>query len=289
MREKMPKKVARERKTPRFETKKSLGQHFLNNARVPKLMVDAASIHAGDTVLEIGPGTGALTRALLERGAAVVAIEADARAIPILEKEFESEIARGSLTLLHADIRNFPHFPQLPRVPLGSWGIASGKYKVVANIPYYLSGRLFRTFLESDIQPSDLVFLVQKEVAERIVRDKKESLLSLSVKVYGDPAYVKTVGRGNFTPPPKVDSAVISVRNIGKGRFAGATEADFFTLIHAGFASRRKQLLGNLSGLYPREKLVHTFTTLGIREDVRGEDLHLNAWLALVRALTLPT
>ena len=106
---------------------------------------------------------------------------------------------------------------------------------------------LFRTFLETDTQPSDLVFLVQKEVAQRIARDKKESLLSLSVKVYGDPHYIKTIKRGNFTPAPKVDSAIIAIHNISKNRLGALAEADFFTLIHAGFASKRKQLLGNLS------------------------------------------
>jgi 16S rRNA (adenine1518-N6/adenine1519-N6)-dimethyltransferase len=263
-----------------IKAKKSLGQHFLNNTRVPALMADAGDVKRGDTVLEIGPGTGVLTRELLKRGARVVALEADKRAVLVLNETFKSEIANGNLVISHTDVRSLVLSSLAPH-------ILPSKYKVVANIPYYLSGMLFRTFLETDMQPSDLVFLVQKEVAERIARDTKESLLSLSVKVYGDPQYIKTIKRGNFTPVPKVDSAIIAIRNISKKRLGTLTETDFFTLIHAGFASKRKQLLGNLSTLFPREVLVHTFSTLGIRPDVRGEDLSLKKWLELLQTLSV--
>lgn len=265
--------------TQKFKTKKSLGQHFLNNARVPLRMAEAGSITKGDVVLEIGPGTGALTRVLLEKGATVVAVEADPRAIAVLGETFSSEIAAKKLIIVHIDVRE---------MDLGSLSplIKPGKYKVVANIPYYLSGMLFRSFLETDTQPSALVFLVQKEVAERIARDKKESLLSLSVKIFGDPHYIETVKRGNFTPPPKVDSAIIAIRDISMKKLGKLSASDFFTMLHAGFASKRKQLLGNLSTLYSRETLVHTFSTLGIREDVRGEDLPLENWIELIKALT---
>jgi 16S rRNA (adenine1518-N6/adenine1519-N6)-dimethyltransferase len=168
---------------------------------------------------------------------------------------------------------------------LTTLGLKEHSYKVVANIPYYLSGRLFRIFLESTMQPSSLVFLVQKEVAERIARDTKGSLLSLSVSVFGTPVYVKTVKKGNFTPPPKVDSAVIAINSISHDRFRGIDESFFFVLIHAGFKAKRKQLLGNLSSLFSREVLTHTFSTLSIPLDVRGEDLVLETWLSLAAAL----
>jgi 16S rRNA (adenine1518-N6/adenine1519-N6)-dimethyltransferase len=140
---------------------------------------------------------------------------------------------------------------------------------------------LFRTFLETDSQPSDLVFLVQREVAERIARDPKESILSLSVKVFGDPRYVETVKPGNFNPPPKVDSAIISISNISKERLGKIPEERFFSLVHEGFKSRRKQLLPNLSSLKSRDELTHIFSTLGISPSVRGEDLPLETWLRL--------
>ncbi len=263
----------------RLEAKKSLGQHFLNNTGIPKTMADSASVSSGDIVLEVGPGTGVLTRELLSRGATVVAIEADDRAIETLKKAFPAEIMARKLILFHGDIR------EMPLATLDPLIIPRG-YKVVANIPYYLSGMLFRTFLETDIQPTDLVFLVQREVAERIVRDPKESLLSLSIKVFGDPSYIKTVGKGNFTPPPKVDSAIIAVRNISKERLHGLPEAFFFKILHLGFGSKRKQLIGNLSKLFPREVLVHTFSTLSIREDIRGEDIPSHTWVTLVSALS---
>lgn len=255
-------------------------------------MADAGEVKAGDIVLEIGPGTGVLTRELLARGACVVALEADQRAIETLNESFESEINTKNLVILHADVRTFPELileknGQSARKTLISLGITNGNYKVIANIPYYLSGFLFRTFLETDVQPTTLVYLVQREVGERIARDKKESLLSLSVKMFGDPAYIGTIKPGNFTPPPKVDSAIIAITCISRSRLTKIDETFFFELIHAGFASKRKQLLGNLTKLFTRETLIHTFSTLNIPMDVRGEDLHLDMWLTLTRSLAL--
>lgn len=260
--------------------KKSLGQHFLTSSHVPKIMADAGDVRAGDTILEIGPGTGVLTRELLLRGARVVGVEADARALTILRETFPKEITSSTLTLFHADMRS---------AHLHDFGLTEHTYKVIANIPYYLSGMLFRTFLESSVQPSTLVFLVQKEVALRIARDKKESLLSLSVKAYGEPRYIKTIARGNFTPPPRVDSAVIAVSNISHTHFEGLDESFFFEMLHVGFASKRKQLLGNLTAVLPRDTLIHLFSTLNIPIHTRGEDLPLQAWLSLVRSIALHT
>ncbi len=263
----------------RFVTKKSLGQHFLNNPKVPKMMAEAINVEEGDIVVEVGPGTGVLTQELLNKGATVVAIEADGRAIEELSLTFKGEIAAGKLVLLHADMRTF----ELSSL---SAHVQPHKYKVVSNIPYYLSGMLFRTFLETPFQPSDLVFLVQKEVGERIVRDPKESLLSISIKVFGDPSYVKTVKRGNFNPPPLVDSAIIAIKNISEERLQGVSADLFFTILHAGFASKRKQLLGNLTKLTPRANIIPIFSTLGIKEDIRGEDLPVATWVSLVQKLS---
>lgn len=263
----------------KIDAKKSLGQHFLNNVRVPELMAEAGDVQKGDTVLEIGPGTGVLTEALLKRGARVIAIEADMRAIETLLEAFKTEITNKSLTIIYGDVRT---------IDLTALGLRPHNFKLVANIPYYLSGMLFRMFLESDIQPSDLVFLVQKEVAERIARDKKESLLSLSVKVFGDPQYIKTIGKGNFTPQPKIDSAIIAIRNISDERITkyGVTRELFFKIIHQGFKSKRKQLLGNLSETLPRETLTPIFSTLGLPLDIRGEDIPLNMWLSLCHEIS---
>ncbi len=263
----------------RFEHKKSLGQHFLNSDYVPKRMCDAADLSVGDIVLEVGPGTGALTREILARGARVIALEADVRAIESLQETFATEIASGALTVCHHDVRELDP---------ARFGLKTGEYKVVANIPYYISGLLFRTFLESNCQPNTLVFLVQKEVAARIARDKKESLLSLSVKVFGDPTYICTVGRSHFTPSPNVDSAIIAIRDISSVRLGRLDPKAFFTLLHLGFGQKRKQLIGNLAHTAPRDELEKVFLSLDLSLTVRAEDIEVSTWIALATHLLSP-
>lgn len=256
--------------------KKSLGQHFLNNTHIPTRMAEAGNVAQGDIVVEIGPGTGVLTKALLATGATVIAIETDPRAIHILSDIFADEIMTKRLIILDTDVR---------ALSIASLGLRAGGYKVVANIPYYLSGMLFRMFLENETYPSDLVFLVQKEVAERVCRDPKESILSLSVKVFGEPKYIKTIGRGNFTPPPKVDSAIIAVSHVSHNALTEIGVPFFFHILHTGFKAKRKQLLGNLSSLYPRAVLLLLFSELNINPTVRAEDVSLSSWLQICEKL----
>lgn len=268
-----------------IEPKKSLGQHFLNNVRIPERMTDAGEVEKGDIVLEIGPGTGVLTRVLLARGAHIIACEADLRAVQLLEQAFENEIKAKQLVILHTDVRALFDGTATSNLLLDSLGIQNRSYKVVANIPYYLSGMLFRMTLSSVRQPKILVYLVQREVAHRIALDPKESLLSLSVKVYGTPRYAGTVKPGNFTPPPRVDSAILAIYDISRDKLLGISEENFFTLIHAGFASKRKQLLGNLAKYFSRDRLLAVFSAFDIPLDVRGEDVSLDMWLSLAEAL----
>jgi len=261
----------------KFAHKKSLGQNFLTSDIVPGWMVEAGEVTTSDTVLEIGPGTGMLTRAILKTGAHVVAIEADPRAILELEANFPKEIENKQLVIHRGDARE---------ITPSTLGLVAGKFKVVANIPYYLSGFLLRLMLESEIQPEILVFLIQKELATRIVKDKKESILSLSVKAFGEPHIYKKVSRGHFLPQPKVDSAILAIKNINLGNFKEFTPAFFFTLVHLGLGKKRKQLLANLSIKYTRDQLQTIFTNLDISLTVRGEDLALDTWLSLVKVLS---
>jgi 16S rRNA (adenine1518-N6/adenine1519-N6)-dimethyltransferase len=269
-------------KPERFAHKKSLGQNFLTSDVVPRWLTAAGEVTAADTVLEIGPGTGALTRVLLATGATVIALEADSRAVDILQAEFVTAISTGKLQLHHHDART---------LDVTTFGLTHQQFKVVANIPYYLSGFLLRTLLETTTQPNTLVFLMQKEVVERIARDPKESILSLSIKAFGQPKYIKTVTRGHFNPPPKIDSAILQISHISLDNFTDMADlAIFFSLLHLGFGQKRKQLLSNLSKVYDRTTLTEVFSRNIIPLDARAETLPLATWLALVSNLKhIPT
>lgn len=249
--------------------KKSLGQHFLHSQSALATIVAAAHIKASECVIEIGPGEGALTEHLLATNAHVVAIEKDRRLIPLLEKKF----AGKKLTLHEADALVID--PRALSI--------SSQYKVVGNIPYYITGALIKKFLTAELQPSLLVFLVQKEVAERIARSKKESILSLSVKAYGKPKYVKTVPRGAFVPPPKVDSAILLIETISRDNFQNQEhEKRFFELLHAGFGSKRKFLIRNLEKFIGKQ-VSEACTRAGIAPRARAEDVTLTQWLILAK------
>ncbi len=261
---------------PTFKHKKSLGQNFLTSNVVPEWLCDAGRLEAGETVLEIGPGTGRLTGALLKRGVSVLAIEADERVLPHLKEAFALEIKVGKLKLIHGDARY---------ITPTTLGLKNKQFKVVANIPYYLSGLLLRQFLESPIQPNTLVFLMQKELVSRIARAKKESLLSLSVRAFGEPNYVRTVVRGHFHPQPNVDSAILAILNINQNNFTDLKADFFFYLLHLGLGKKRKQLIHNLGHEFKRTDITTIFTKLKLSLTVRGEDLDLETWLALAKAL----
>ncbi|MEI6528373.1 MAG: 16S rRNA (adenine(1518)-N(6)/adenine(1519)-N(6))-dimethyltransferase RsmA [bacterium] len=266
-----------------IEAKKSLGQNFLKSEGALRKIVEAGEIKDTDTVLEIGPGLGALTEKILEKAGRVVVVEKDDRLISILNEKFSTDVTGGKLQIIHADILNFD-----PSI----YNIQSTNYKLIANIPYYITGEIFRKFLESDNQPSQMVVLVQKEVAIRVVaRDGKESLLSNSIKCFGTPRLVDTVPAGAFVPAPKVDSAILAINNISKKFFEEnkISPEKFFTILHYGFAHKRKMLLGNLKEAFLKEgrsgveNLRQIFHTAGLSEKVRAEDLTLKNWAELVK------
>lgn len=257
-----------------MKAKQELGQNFLMHAQTAERIVAAAGVGEGDLVLEIGPGTGLLTRALLAKARKVVAVETDAELIPVLESTFAKEITQGKLELLHADIRSFDP------ASLGE------PYLLVANIPYYITGEIIRQFLTARAKPRSLTLLVQKEVAIRIARSKKESILSLSVKAYGEPSYRFTVPRGAFRPAPNVDSAVLTVSGIRDDVFASRVEeARFFEVLKAGFAHKRKLLARNLEAVASPEQVKKAFLEAALPEKARAEDVPLSSWRTLARVM----
>ncbi len=261
----------------RIAPKKSLGQHFLRSEAIFKKIVSVANVSPADTILEIGPGAGTLTAHLLGAGAKkIIAVEKDRRLIPELEKRFAPEVAGSRLEIIYGDI--------LELLP-SDIGLAANDYKIVANIPFYITGAVLKKFLSGDCQPSAITLLLQKEVAERIIaKDGKESILSLSVKAYGAPRYIGTVGRENFMPRPQVDSAILSIENISKNFFSGAgDEETFFKLVRAGFSSKRKMLINNLESFSGMAKadLAALFETVNIPVKSRAENLSIEEWKLL--------
>jgi 16S rRNA (adenine1518-N6/adenine1519-N6)-dimethyltransferase len=250
-----------------------LGQHFLNNPTIARKLVEAAGITREDTVLEIGPGRGALTKELLKTRAHVVAVEKDAALVTPLRTMFEGL----NLEVIGCDIRDFDP---------ADHDLSAGSYILAANIPYYITGEIIRQFLTSDAQPKTMALLIQKEVAERILaRDGKESILSISVKAYGTPSIAAKVSRGNFSPPPSVDSSILVVRNISKNFFVELDEKFFFTVVRAGFASKRKFLANNLGVVFGKEKTMEVLQVVGVGEKVRAEELGLGEWMKIATEL----
>jgi 16S rRNA (adenine1518-N6/adenine1519-N6)-dimethyltransferase len=253
-----------------------LGQHFLRDATPARLLASAARAGAGEIVLEIGPGKGALTKEILATGASVVAVEKDAELVTYLTRAFANDIAKGQLRLMEADIRDVSPESMALGVP----------YVLAANIPYYMTGEIVRTFLTAREQPTRMALLVQKEVAERVVaRDGKESILSLSVKAYGTPRIVANVPRGHFAPPPSVDSAILLIDDISRAFFSDVTEEQFFRTVRAGFASKRKRLVSNLGAAYGKKQARTACSSCGIHENVRAEDVRLEQWKLLATEL----
>lgn len=261
-----------------FIAKKSLGQNFLHAPQVVSAMVHAGNITQESIVLEVGPGKGALTSKLLETGSKVVAIEKDDRAIPFLHEKFQNEIKSGQLEIIHGDILEFNET---------SFEKFKGGYTLIANIPYYITGEFMRKFLESSMPPKKIVVMVQKEVARRIV-DSKESILSISVKVYGSPKYICSVPRKFFRPMPNVDSAVLMIDDISKKFFEVApnspkiNEKYFFEVLKAGFAHKRKVVIRNLEEKIPREMLETIWEREKLSKDLRAENISLEVWKKIV-------
>ncbi len=310
--------------------KKSLGQHFLNSTHVLDQIISAAHIQKGECVLEIGPGTGVLTRALLTAGANVVAIEKDQRAIGMLEQDFFTDIKNGGLKIIsgdvldpniikfnnHLDSKSTVNSKSVPNSEIANSNLKSQifdtNYALVANIPYYITGAILEKFLEHEPRPNRMILLVQKEVAERIVaHDKKESVLSISVKAFGTPKIIAKVPPGAFTPPPTVDSAILSISDISDALFreklfhdnistisSSLTNANstpvissnssknvdiprFFSIVKSGFAHKRKFVTRNLEAILNKTEIEIIWKKLGLDPKLRAEDMTVEQWVSV--------
>lgn len=270
----------------KMQAKKHLGQHFLTSQKALFDMVTAGEIKSGDLVLEIGPGKGVLTKELLEKGAHVIAIEKDADLLPLLKEKFGKELEKGQLEILPKDILLFdPSILKEYKNP----------YKLIANIPYYITGAIIEQFLGASYQPTTMVLLIQKEVAERIIaRDQlsgnlggKQSILSIAVSAYGTPKIISKVPAGAFFPPPKVDSAIIAINNISRDFFDDTDEKKFFEILKFCFGRKRKQLLGSLTEyLEDRTKAHSVLQKADISEKARPETLSKEDWKHLVQHIS---
>lgn len=251
---------------------KGLGQNFLQDNHALQKIVAAADLEPGDSVLEIGPGLGSLTRYLALATRSVTAVELDRNLFPALQAVLAPY---PNVRLVHGDI--------LEMAPAEL--VEASGYLVVANIPYYITSALLRHLLESEPRPRRLVLTVQREVAERICAAPGQmSLLALSVQAYGMPRLVASIPAGAFYPPPNVDSAVVRIEIEARPRFPASEMETFFRLARAGFSQKRKTLRNALAGglgIEPTEA-ERLLTAAGIDPRRRAETLSLEEWGRLV-------
>ena len=249
--------------------KKSLGQHWLKDPDVLADIADAADLAPDDTVLEVGPGLGTLTSRLLARAGSVVAVEFDAD----LARKLPGQFPGTRLTVLNEDILQY----DTSALPVG--------YKVVANVPYYITSKIIQHLSESKNPPVTMVLLVQKEVANRLAAEAGDySILALSAQIYYTVKTGSVVPSAFFTPPPKVDSQVVILQRRRNVLVKEADRSLFFRVIKAGFAAKRKKLRSSLAGGLRLEKPVVEELLKGadISADARAEDLSISQWLTLI-------
>lgn len=258
-----------------LKARKRLGQHFLIDEGVLSLIVGTAELSPTDVVVEVGPGLGILTKELASRAGRVIAIELDDKLAALLKQTLASF---SNVTIVNDDVLGLEPKDLLKGQRVG--------YKVVANLPYYITSPVLSHFLEASAKPQTMIVMVQKEVAEAIAAEPgRMSLLSVSVQFYGEPRIISRVPAQSFYPVPKVDSAILRIDLYSQPAVAVADEGSFFELVRAGFATPRKQLVNSLAqglGLAKAEVL-----TLLERADIesrrRAETLTLEEWARLRR------
>jgi len=256
------------------KAKKSLGQHFLRDRSVIARILDFGEVSKGDRIFEIGPGEGVLTEPMLGRGAEVTAVELDSDLVRRL-----GERCRDSrkLSLLEGNILEMDMSAFLEQSGYGERG-----YKVVANIPYYITAPIIRMLLSLRARPERIVLMVQEEVADRLVAPPgKMGLLSLLAQYYASARKELHVSKEAFEPPPKVDSAIVTL--VPYRRYAEENDRLIFRIARAGFAARRKTLANNLSSSFrlPRKDVESVLADMGLDTRIRAQELSVEEWITL--------
>jgi len=252
-----------------------LGQNFLIDTTIAGKIVQAATITKEDTIVEVGPGTGAITSLLAQQAKDVYAVELDATLAQDLKKRYDTT---DNVHIIHNDILKVDLSEILP----------SKTYKVVANVPYYITSKITRLFLESKIPPIEMILMIQKEVAQRITAEPGAmSILSASVQYYATPSYLFTVPAESFDPIPRVQSAVIKIVTKKESPQNSEDQIRFFRTVKAGFSAKRKTLANNLANGFHTDKTTITtiFTSIDIAHNVRAQELALEQWFMLIAAL----
>jgi 16S rRNA (adenine1518-N6/adenine1519-N6)-dimethyltransferase len=258
-----------------LRARKGLGQHFLIDREVLNLITQAAELVPTDVIIEVGPGLGILTGELAKKAGRVIAVELDDKLAAVLKQTLASF---NNVTIINDDVLKFEP---------GDWlkeRKARYSYKVVANLPYYITAPVLRHFLEASAKPQMMIVMVQREVGEAITAKPGEmSLLSVSVQFYGEPRIIGGVPARCFYPSPKVDSAILRVDRRPKSPVAD--EAGFFNLVRAGFTAPRKQIVNSLTqGLgMPKTDVLSLLEAAGIMPNRRAETLTLEDWTQLLR------
>jgi 16S rRNA (adenine1518-N6/adenine1519-N6)-dimethyltransferase len=249
--------------------KKSLGQHWLHDRDVLAHIADCADINENDTVLEIGPGLGTLTSELLRRSKRVIAVEFDED----LARKLPGQFPGKNLEVIQSDILSFD-LSQLP-----------ANYKVVANVPYYITSKIVQLLMTADNKPSTAVLLVQKEVAQRLGAQPGDmSILAVSAQMYADVSLGDIVLAKLFTPPPKVDSQVVILKTRPEPLVSKTDEKDFFRVVKAGFSAKRKKLRSSLSGGLgiSKDEVGELLQKANIDGELRAENLSIQDWIRLM-------
>jgi len=262
-----------------FKPKKRLGQHFLIDEAVLERILSAAELGRGDIVVEIGAGLGVLTEGLAQRGAKVIAVELDSKLVALLKKRLASF---PDVKIIRADILKVTP-RQLLQNNLPASELVRG-YKVIANLPYYITSPVLRHFLEAQPRPSEMVVMVQKEVGEAIAATPgKMSLLSVKTQFYSQPAIISYVPAVSFYPPPKVDSVILRLDVYSQPPIKVSDVAGFFDIVMHGFSSPRKQIRNSLAHSLemPPSQVASLLEKAGIEAKRRAETLSLEEWREL--------